>query len=260
MIDLAELTAFVDVLADAAAKAIMPQFRVPLAVETKGRGSFDPVTAADRAGETAMRALINRTYPHHGIVGEEHGAERADAEYVWVLDPIDGTRAFITGVPVWGILIGLTHQGRPVLGMMYQPFSDERFSGDGAAARYRRGGLATPLSTRPCPSLAEASLFTTSPRMFNSHDRQAYDRVEGKARLARYGCDCYAFCMVAAGYADVAIESGLQPYDIVALIPIIEGAGGKVTDWEGNSAAAGGRALATGDARVHAEALRLLSG
>jgi histidinol phosphatase-like enzyme (inositol monophosphatase family) len=260
MIDLAALTAFVDVLADAAAAAIMPHFRVPLAVETKGRGSFDPVTAADRAGETAMRALIRQTYPDHGIVGEEHGAERTDAEYVWVLDPIDGTRAFITGVPVWGILIGLMHRGRPLLGMMYQPFSGERFSGDGSVARYRRGSLATTLATRPCAGLADASLFTTSPRMFNSDDRQAYDRVEGKTRLARYGCDCYAFCMVAAGHADVAIESGLQPYDIVALIPIVEGAGGKVTDWEGNSAAAGGRALATGDARVHAETLRLLSG
>src|SRR5207253_4707432 len=129
-----------------------------------------------------------------GIVGEEHGAERADADYVWVLDPIDGTRAFITGVPVWGILIGLAHQARPILGMMYQPFTGERFMGNGAEAHYRRGGASRPLDTRPCASLSDASLFTTSPRMFKPHDREAYDRVERKAKLARYGCDCYAFC------------------------------------------------------------------
>ncbi len=255
-----ELMAFAGALADAAAAAIMPHFRARLPVENKRRDGFDPVTAADRAGEAAMRALINRTYPGHGIVGEELGAERADADYVWVLDPIDGTRAFITGVPVWGILIGLTHEGRPVLGMMHQPFSGERFVGDGRAAHYRRGDLSQPLATRPCPTLAEASLFTTSPRMFKSPDKDAYDRVEAKAKLARYGCDCYAFCMVAAGHADVAIETELQPYDIVALIPIVEGAGGRVTDWNGNSAAAGGRALATGDPRVHEQALRLLAG
>jgi myo-inositol-1(or 4)-monophosphatase len=236
----------------------MPYFRAPLAVENKGHHGFDPVTAADRAGEAAMRALIAEKYPHHGIVGEEYGADRADAEYVWVLDPIDGTRAFITGVPVWGILIGLAHEGQPLLGMMHQPFSGERFVGNGAAAWYRRPGSAAPIATRRCPGLAAASLFTTSPGLFKPHDRAAYDRVESKVKLARYGCDCYAFCMVAAGHADVAIETGLQPYDIVALIPIVTGAGGQVTDWEGNSAAAGGRVLATGDARVHEEAVRLL--
>jgi myo-inositol-1(or 4)-monophosphatase len=263
MTDLARLAAFLDVLADAAAGAIMPYFRVPLSVENKGSEGFDPVTAADRAGEAAMRKLIGATYPGHGIVGEEYGTERGDAEYVWVLDPIDGTRGFITGVPVWGILIGLTRRGKPILGMMHQPFSAERFSGNGGEAWYRRGTSApVRLKTRACPDLAAASLFTTSPRMFKPHDRAAYDRVEAKVKLPRYGCDCYAFCMVAMGHADMAIETELQPYDIVALIPIITGAGGQVTDWDGNAdtVAAGGRALATGDARVHAEALKLLRG
>src|SRR5438477_5786127 len=151
MTDVAELTAFLDVLADAAAAAIMPHFRARLPVESKRRDAFDPVTVADRTGETAMRALINRTYPHHGIVGEEHGAERADADYVWVLDPIDGTRAFITGVPVWGILIGLAHQAPPILGMMYPPFPGGRVMGNGAQAYFPRGGAPTPLGHRPWP-------------------------------------------------------------------------------------------------------------
>jgi histidinol phosphatase-like enzyme (inositol monophosphatase family) len=265
MTDPAALTAFLDTLADAAAEAIMPHFRAVLDVENKGRDGFDPVTVADRAGEAAMRTLIEQKFPHHGVIGEEYGADRADAEYVWVLDPIDGTRAFITGVPVWGILIGLAQQGRPILGMMHQPFTDERFSGNGSEAWYRRGAAVTPLNARPCAGLSEASLFTTSPHLFRNGDAggyQAYQRLEAKARLARFGCDCYAFCMVAMGQADVAVETGLQPYDIVALIPIVTGAGGQVTDWQGNAAAAaaGGRVIATGDARVHDEALRVLRG
>jgi myo-inositol-1(or 4)-monophosphatase len=255
----ADLTSFLDALADSAAKAIMPFFRAPLPVENKRAGGFDPVTAADRAGEAAMRQLIGAHYPSHGIVGEEYGAERADADYVWVLDPIDGTRAFITGVPVWGILIGLMHHGRPVAGMMHQPFSGERFTGNGASASYRRGGAALQrLTTRRCPSLSEASLFTTAPDLYRAGDRILYDRLETNVRLARYGCDCYAFCMLAMGLADIAIETGLEPYDIVALIPIVEGAGGRVTTWEGQSAAGGGRVIATGDARVHQQALELL--
>jgi histidinol phosphatase-like enzyme (inositol monophosphatase family) len=259
MTDLAELTAFLDVLADAAAHAIMPHFRAPLSVENKLSAGFDPVTVADRAGEAAMRTLINARYPAHGIVGEEYGKENADAEYVWVLDPIDGTRAFITGVPVWGILIGLTRRGRPILGMMHQPFSGERFWGNGKQAWFARGGSSNALKTRACAEIGKASLFTTSPRLFNRDDRVAYDRVEDSVRLARYGCDCYAYCMIAAGQADIGIETDLQPYDIVALIPIVEGAGGRVTDWSGNSVAAGGRAAATGDPRLHEQVLRLLS-
>ena len=260
MADLPDLAVFLDRLADAASDSIMPHFRAGFLVEDKGGERFDPVTIADRAAEQAMRGLIEASYPAHGIVGEEFGNVREEAEYVWVLDPIDGTRAFITGLPVWGVLIGLLHHGVPVLGMMAQPFTRERFAGDGNRAWYRGpDGNTRSMGTRPCAELAEASLFTTTPAMFKTGDREAYDRVERSVRLARYGCDCYAYCMVAAGQADLVVEAGLQPYDIVALIPIIEGAGGRVTDWQGNSAAAGGRVAASGDRRLHDAVLAKLA-
>ena len=249
--DSGALAAFLDRLAVVASDSIMPHFRAQTSVEDKGGGRFDPVTIADRAAEAAMRRLIGETYPEHGIVGEEYGPERADAEFVWVLDPVDGTRAFITGLPVWGTLIGLLWRGRPVLGMMAQPFTGERFAGDCSRAWYRGPSGPAALATRPCASLADAALFTTTPALFSAADRPAYDRVEAAVRLARYGCDCYAYCMVAAGHADIVVESELQPYDIVALIPIIEGAGGRVTDWQGKSAAGGGRVVASGDRRLH---------
>ena len=251
---------FLDALADAAEAAIRPLFRTRLAVEDKGATGFDPVTIADRGAEAAMRRLIGEHYPEHGIVGEEYGAEREDAEFVWVLDPIDGTRSFIAGLPLWGVLIGLLCEGRPALGMMAQPFTGERFAGDGARAWFTRDGDREPLATRACADIATAVLLTTSPFMIATVDRPAYQRVESAVRLARYGTDCYGYCMVAAGHADLVVEAGLQPYDIVALIPIIEGAGGRVTSWEGGSAANGGRVVASGDGRLHDEVLRRLAG
>jgi myo-inositol-1(or 4)-monophosphatase len=237
----------------------MPHFRAQPIVDSKSAHHFDPVTAADRAAEAAMRRLIGAAYPDHGIVGEEFGNEREDAEYVWVIDPIDGTRAFITGLPVWGSLIGLTRRGEPQLGMMVQPFAGERYAGDGKRAWYRGPGGAKALATRPCAALADAVLFTTTPALFAGSDRASYDGVEAAVRLARYGCDCYAYCMVAAGHADIVIEAGLAPYDIVPLIPIITGAGGTVTDWAGKSAASGGRVVATGDPRLHDQVLSRLA-
>ncbi len=252
---------FLDKLADTAADSIMPHFRATLSVESKGAAGFDPVTVADRDAEAAMRRLIKATYPDHGIVGEEHGNERPDAEFVWVLDPIDGTRSFITGLPTWGTLIGLLHRGAPVAGMMAQAFTGERFWGDGGNAWYRGpDSKAKPLHTRACARLSDAALFTTTPAMFTGADRAAYDRVEGAVKLARYGTDCYAYCMVAAGHADIVIEAGLKPYDIVALIPILAGAGGQVTSWEDGPAAAGGRVVASGDSRLHDAALATLAG
>ena len=251
---------FVSSLADSASKAIMPHFRAVLAVDDKGGGRFDPVTVADRAAERAMRALINATYPHHGIIGEEFGSEHADAEYVWVLDPIDGTRSFITGIPLWGVLIGLLQNGRPVLGMMAQPFTGERYSGDGRHAWYAGPDGEHPLTTRACASLGQASLFTTTPALFNGADRAAYDRVEAAVRMPRYGTDCYGYCRVAAGSADLVVETGLQTYDVAALIPIVEGAGGRFTSWEGGPATAGGRVVASGDPKLHDEVLALLAG
>jgi histidinol-phosphatase len=249
--DAESLAVFLDQLADAAAKVIMPHFRASTLVTNKAAAHFDPVTAADRDAEAAMRQLINATYPDHGIVGEEYGPERADARFVWVLDPIDGTRSFITGLPVWGTLIGLLEEGRPRLGMMAQPFTSERFAGDGRRAWYTGPGGPRSLSSRRTGTLAEATMFTTSPYLFSEAEGEAYRRVERSVRMARYGVDCYAYCMVAAGQADIVIEAGLQAYDIVALIPVVEGAGGRLTAWDGGSAAAGGRVCATGDARIH---------
>ena len=258
--DLEPLHPFLNRLADAASDSIMPHFRASLAVENKATGRFDPVTVADRDAEAAMRRLIGSTYPDHGIVGEEYGPDRPDAEFVWVLDPIDGTRSFIMGMPIWGVLIGLLHEGKPVLGMMAQPFTGERFAGNGRRAWYSGPTGNRALVTRPCTDLADAAMFTTTPFLFKGVEREAYDRVERGARLARYGSDCYGYAMVAAGNADLVVECGLQSYDVVALIPVVEGAGGRFTDWEGGSAAAGGRVVASGDPRLHDQVLAGLAG
>ena len=256
---LIDFSSFVNELATLSGQAILPFFRSSIAAEDKSRGGvFDPVTEADRAGEAAMRQLIKRSFPTHGIIGEEFGAEQEDAEYVWMLDPIDGTRAFIAGLPTWGTLIGLSRAGQPVFGLMHQPFTRERFFGDGGSATFRGPGGERRLRTRRCASLGDAIMSTTSPKLFSGEELRAYDRVESVARLARYGCDCYAYCMLAAGHIDLVVESGLKPYDIAALIPIIEGAGGVVTAWDGGSAAGGGSIVASGDRRVHAAALGLL--
>jgi myo-inositol-1(or 4)-monophosphatase len=254
-----DFAAFVDELAAVSGEALRPFFRTTLGVENKSiSGGFDPVTAADRAAETAMRALIKRTFPEHGIVGEEFPADRADAEYVWVLDPIDGTKSFICGMPAWGTLIALTRGSEPIYGMMHQPFTHEYFYGDGSAANYRGPAGDRALRARPCAELGEAILATTSPLLMNDDDRQAFGRVEQAVRLSRYGGDCYAYCMLAAGHIDLVIETELKPYDVLPLIPIIEGSGGIVTTWENERAYAGGRVIAAGDRRLHAQAIRIL--
>jgi myo-inositol-1(or 4)-monophosphatase len=253
-----DFSAFVNELAALSGETILPFFRTALTVTDKGKDQFDPVTAADHAAETAMRNLIRRTFPAHGVVGEEFGNERPDAEYVWVLDPIDGTKSFMAGMPAWGTLIALTRFGEPVFGMMNQPFIGERFSGDGRAASYKGPAGNRELRVRPCEKLADAVLFTTSPLLMNDADRKAFQKVEAAARLSRYGGDCYAYCMLAAGHVDLVIETGLKPYDIVALVPIIAGAGGIVPTWENGSPVNGGRIVAASDKRVHAAALELL--
>jgi len=255
-----DFAAFVDELATLSGETILPFFRTALAIENKAKGGFDPVTVADRAAEEAMRTLIRRTFPDHGILGEEFAGERTDAEYVWVLDPIDGTKSFIAGMTAWGTLIGLMRFGEPVFGLMHQPFTRERFSGDGGAARYRGPLGNRDLRVRQCASLADAVLFTTSPLLMNEKDRTAFTRVEKEARLSRYGGDCYAYCMVAAGLVDLVIETEIKPHDIVPLIPIIAGAGGIVTTWEAGPPQGGGRIIVAGDARVHKAAMDILNG
>jgi histidinol-phosphatase len=255
-----DFAAFLDELATLSGETILPFFRTSLSVQDKGGpGSFDPVTAADHAAETAMRNLIRRNFPSHGIMGEEYGNERVSAEYVWVLDPIDGTKSFISGMPAWGTLIGLLRQGEPVFGIMNQPFIRERFSGDSGRAHYSGPAGKRDLRVRSCPRLKEAVLFTTSPLLMNGGDRAIFSRVENAVRLSRYGGDCYAYCMLAAGHVDLVIETELKPYDVLPLMPIIAGAGGVITTWEGGAPHAGGRIVAAGDARVHAAALELLA-
>jgi myo-inositol-1(or 4)-monophosphatase len=249
-------------LADLAGAAILPHFRRKLTVNNKaGAAGFDPVTAADRAAERVMRAALAKRYPDHGILGEEFAATRGAGRYLWVVDPIDGTRAFIMGSPLWGTLIGLLDHGEPVLGVMNQPFTGERFWADRRAARMRTPDGRTPrLKTRACSGLAKAVLCTTHPDLFGSaKDLASFMRVKARARMTRYGGDCYGYCLLAAGFVDIVVEAGLKPHDVAALIPIIEGAGGRITTWDNKLALQGGRIVAAGDARVHAEALTLLN-
>ncbi len=253
-----DFASFVDQLATVSGDTILPFFRTALAIENKKTGGFDPVTAADRAAENAMRALIRKNFPDHGIVGEEYGSEQTGAEYVWVLDPIDGTKSFISGMTAWGTLIGLMRFGEPVFGMMHQPFIGERFTGDGGAAHYRGRTGNRDLRVRKCAALSDAVLFTTSPLLMNKADRATFERVQDKVKLSRYGGDCYAYCMLAAGQIDLVIETEIKPHDIVPLIPIITGAGGIVSTWENGPPQAGGRIVVAGDNRVHAAALEML--
>ena len=254
-----DFSAFIGRLATSSGEVILPFFRTSLSIEDKsGAKEFDPVTEADRAGEAVMRRIIKYHFPQHGIVGEEFGNEREDADYVWVLDPIDGTKSFIAGFPIWGTLIALLHKGTPVFGMMHQPFIGERFSGDNASANYQGPSGARKLTTRRCASLKEAACYTTSPLLMNQADRATFAKIESEVRLSRYGGDCYSYCMLASGHLDLVVETELKPYDIAALIPIVTGAGGVVTNWEGEPAQNGGRIVAAGDRRVHEAALKLL--
>ncbi len=250
--------AFFRRMAEAAAAETLPRFRQQGAVSNKLSGGFDPVTEADRRAEQAIRAVIRDEYPGHGIVGEEFGTENATSPHIWVIDPIDGTRSFISGVPLWGTLVGLTVEGDAVAGMMAQPFTRELFYANDEGSHYE-GPLGTGrLKTRDTAELGEATLCTTTPGLFLGGRREAYNRLESAVRLARYGTDCYAYAMVAAGHVDLVVEVGLQSYDIVALIPIIEKAGGKVTNWDGGPAEKGGEIVAGGTPLLHEAALKLL--
>lgn len=254
-----EMSAFMEKLAQLSGEAILPFFRTQLSVTDKGQGGFDPVTEADRAAETVIRRHIRQTFPSHGILGEEFEPENPDAEYLWVVDPIDGTRAFICGLPVWGTLIGLMRGGNPVMGLMHQPYTGEIFIGDGAQAHVKGPRGTRALRVSRCETLVQAQMMTTDPRLFKGAERDGYDRVEQTVKLARYGTDCYAYAMLASGQVDLIVETGLKPYDIVGLIPVIEGAGGIVTDWEGNSARNGGRILAAATRALHDEAMAALT-
>jgi myo-inositol-1(or 4)-monophosphatase len=253
--------AFAHRLADAAGAFIRPYFRRRIGVTDKGpRGFFDPVTDADKGAERIMRDMIANTYPSDGIIGEEYGERSGDSGFVWVLDPVDGTRAFIAGQPLWGTLIALEQSGKPVIGILDQPFLDERFTGAGGATEYRNESSTHHLKTRHCAGLADAVITTTHPMLhFKDAERQRYFAVEKRCRLSRYGGDCYGYALLAMGFVDLVIETDLKRWDIAPLVPIIEGAGGIVTNWEGRRQTDGGNVVAAGDARVHAEALKILN-
>jgi histidinol phosphatase-like enzyme (inositol monophosphatase family) len=245
---LSRFVAVAQQLADTAARHTLSHFRSQLAVDNKIEGGFDPVTVADRDAEAAMRDIIASSFPDHGVVGEEFDPLNEGADYVWVLDPIDGTRAYIIGLPIWGTLIGLLHQGRPILGLMDQPFTQERFYSDAEAAWYRGPrSEAQRLNTRKPQRLSEAHLTATAPDMFKGENAASFQKLASKVRMQRYGGDCYAYAMLALGHIDIVAEAGLKPVDIVPLVPIIEKAGGVVTSWDGGSPLSGGACVAVGD-------------
>jgi len=256
VVELDRYLALATQLADAAGTAIRPHFRAKLAVEDKP--DLSPVTIADRAAEAAMRRLILESFPDHGIIGEEFGAERADAEFVWVLDPIDGTKSFISGVPLFGTLIALAHGGRPIVGVIDQPISRERWVGASGRPTLFNGA---PTRSRPCAALAAATVFSTSPDMFRGADAAAHARVAAAAKLQRWGADCYAYGLLALGLIDIVIEASLKPYDFAAMLPIVAGAGGIASDWQGQELTleSDGRVLVAGDPRAHQQALLLLA-
>jgi histidinol phosphatase-like enzyme (inositol monophosphatase family) len=254
--DSASLEELLIALARAAGEAALPYFRGDFAQEDKGAGGrFDPVTEADRAAEAAVRKLLAERRPQDGIVGEEYGAEREDADLVWVVDPIDGTRAFISGLPLWTSLIALRREGRPWLGVIAQPYLGEMFVGGPSGSRLITAGGERRLQVRACPLLTQAVISTTDPELFTGSELGAFAQVRAAARLARYGCDAYAYAMLAMGRMDLVIESGLKPWDWEPLVPVVEGAGGVVRNWRGQAPDVRGQIVAAGDAACLEEAL-----
>ena len=247
-------------IAEAAGPIALGYFRTPLVVDDKSEGAtFDPVTAADREIERRMREQLAERYPEDGIYGEEEG-ERAGASGLrWVIDPIDGTRAFVSGMPAWGILLGCVEGERCLAGVVHQPLLGETFTGGGGRAEVRDAGGPRVLQTRAASRLAEAILYTTDPSMFpEPAEHSAYEGLAAACRMRRFGGDCYAYCLLALGCIDLVVEGLLAPYDILPLIPIVEGAGGVVSNWEGGSAHAGGRVVAAANPALHEQALAQL--
>jgi inositol-phosphate phosphatase/L-galactose 1-phosphate phosphatase/histidinol-phosphatase len=244
----AELVALAQTLADAARPIVSRHFRTQVVIDDKSDAS--PVTIADRDAETAMRKILSERMPGHGVFGEEHGAERTDADHVWVLDPIDGTKAFITGLPIFGTLIALLHRGVPVLGIIDQPILGERWLGVAGQPSTLNG---TPIKVRACPTLDRAYMYSTAPIMFPGEMEKRHAALAKQTKLFRWGGDCYAYGLLAAGHVDLVVENSLKLYDFAALVPVIQGAGGLITDWKGRALDmySDGSVLAAGDPAVH---------
>jgi inositol-phosphate phosphatase/L-galactose 1-phosphate phosphatase/histidinol-phosphatase len=252
----AEFVALAERLAEASGKIVRRYFRTSIEIITKADTS--PVTIADRETETALRQMVKLAYPDHGLIGEEFPAERADAEFVWVFDPIDGTKSFITGRPLFGTLIALLHRGKPILGVIDSPAIGERWVGSSGRPTTFQG---KPVKVRSCADLGQAVLAASSPHMFGASEAaEAFARVQRKAGLTLYGADCYAYGLIASGFHDIVIEANNGIHDFLPLVPVIEGAGGIVTDWEGRTLGvhSGDKVLAAGDRRMHAAALKLI--
>jgi len=268
MRDFAVVERVANLMADAAGEVILPYFRSDLVVDNKAAGGFDPVTKADRAAEKAIREVIAEHFPEDGVLGEEYGATEGTSGYTWILDPIDGTRAFITGLPLWGTLIALHDGTAACFGLVDQPYLRERYTGTQQSAHLeiadqrqagQGGRVRRRLSTRQCTDLKQAILMCTSPEIFSDQELPRFRAVEQGVAMSRYGGDCYAYCMLAAGHIDLVVEAGLEAYDIQALVPVVQSSGGVITNWSGDPVIAGGAVVAAGDPRVHAQALAVLN-
>src|SRR5687768_15261811 len=254
-----EFADFARHLAAVAGSTILPLFRKSGPIDNKLDGGFDPVTEADRSAERAMRELIEKAYPHHGIIGEEFGPKPAHSEFNWVLDPIDGTRSFICGMPTWTTLIGLTLEGKAVLGVISQPFIGEVFVGGPFGSWSERGAVKRRLAVRPAADIGAAVLTTVAPEIYESERQtRVLEHMRRQVRMTRFGGDAYFFAMLAAGFVDIAMDAGLASYDIAALVPIIEGAGGIITTWDGLDATGGGDIIAAASPQLHAASLEIM--
>ncbi|MEM9332611.1 MAG: histidinol-phosphatase [Pseudomonadota bacterium] len=253
-----EIEGFLNHLAKLAANETLPRFRQLGSIDNKLTTGFDPVTEADRAAERIIREEIAKQFPEHGVIGEEYGELQPEAEFCWVIDPVDGTKAFVAGIPMWGTLIALCKEGAPIAGIMSQPFTEERFIAAGNITQYHHKNTVKQISTSENTDLSNAILMTTTPDMFNEKERPAFKDLSERCKLVRYGADCYAYCVLAAGHIDIVVESGLNFYDIAAIIPIIEGAGGVITDWSGNPNPQGGKVIAAANPQLHQTALDIL--
>ncbi|MCX7564791.1 histidinol-phosphatase [Sulfitobacter sp. F26169L] len=254
-----DLTHVAHLMADAAGAAILPHFRnADLEADNKLLGGYDPVTVADRAAEAAMRAVLDQLRPQDAVLGEELGTKDGTSGLTWVLDPIDGTRGFVSGTPTWGVLIAVGGADGPFLGVIDQPYTGERFIGTPQGAELIRGQDRRAIRTRNARALSQAIVFTTFPEVGTVQEEKAFHAVASRAQLVRYGMDCYAYALVASGQIDLVIEAGLQAYDIQGPLALIQAAGGVVTDWQGGPAHNGGRVIAAANAQIHAEAVEIL--
>ena len=259
--DWTELTQFAIALAHASAEAILPFFRRNTPVEVKDGPVWDPVTEGDRAGERVIRAMIGERYPDHAIHGEEFGVKDGTSGFTWILDPVDGTRSFVCGMPTWATLIGLNYEERPVVGLMNQPLVGDMFYGNPHGAWHDYRGTTEPIRTRTGVPLSRASIGTTAPELYRGDgQRLGFERLRNQAQLTRYGGDSYFFCVMAAGHLDIALDANLQAYDIAPLLPIVHGAGGVAAEWTGGNPAEGGQVITAGSQALLDEALAVMQG